>query len=647
MSRIHELDEITIDQIAAGEVVDRPSSIVKELVENAVDAGSTTITVEIKEGGISLIRVTDNGSGMEPEDVKIAFHRHATSKIRTIEDLNSLHTLGFRGEALSSIAAVAQVELLTKTKDSLSGTRYLIEGGKEGTLEEVGAPQGTSILVRNLFFNTPARRKFLKKPQTEFGYIADLMEHLALDNPTVSFRFISNGTDKFHTSGNGDLKEVIYRIYGRDVSMNLVPIRKEQGDMILEGYLGTPALNRSNRNHEHVFVNGRYIRDKVIGYALEEGYRPYLMQHKFPFAVLHLSLNPESVDVNVHPSKMEMRFHRQQLLVDFIIQAVDETLHRHEMMPDALMSEMEEVPEKPAPQPEPEKPAPQPKRAPEPFEWKRIERQQETTPEEPVYATGVTPQPIRIADENKATLWNHIVTGEPPKQETKTVIKASEQVIVERPQQMELFDDKLLSKAHKDEYHIIGQIFDTYWILTLKDKMFLVDQHAAHEKVNYERMLKKYHDHEMMSQNLEPPVVMSFTAKEAAVFEEYQDYFAALGFVVEEFGAHAYAMRAVPLDLFGCDDEKEMFVSILDELCAESANARSQNRDPEVITSKIASMACKASVKGNMSMNGMEMKALLEELLTLDNPYNCPHGRPTIITMSKYEIDRKFKRIVT
>ena len=656
MAFINELDKNTIDQIAAGEVVERPASVVKELVENAIDSGATAITVEIKGGGIDMIRVTDNGSGIEKSQIRKAFKRHATSKLKSIEDLFTIHSLGFRGEALSSIASVAQVDLITKTKDELVGTRYCINGGEEAAFEEIGAPDGSTLIIRNLFYNTPARKKFLKTPQTEGSYIGDVMEHMALDNPTISFHYINNKDDKFSTSGNGDLKEIIYRIYGRDISVSVLPFKAESDGMILEGYLGEPSINRSNRNFEIFFVNGRYIKDKVMSKALEEGYKQYLMMHKFPFAILHLRLDPSCVDVNVHPAKMEVRFNNQQQLYDFISSNVERALSQREMIPDALLGETDdedvsstaevktESPYKPvAPEKaeKPEKPA-----APQPFETLRFE-QHKISEDTPVFAKGVKAEPIKIEDSNKSAVWTRIFGDSDgsiaeKKEHPSPIIKSDNAIVVEKVTQLDLFDEKVLTKENVKEYEILGQIFGTYWIIAFKDKIFFVDQHAAHEKVNYERMLKRYKSGEMLSQMVNPPVIVALTSAEEELFLNYKQYFEKLGFNIENFGGREYAMRAIPIDLFGCESEKDMFIQILDELSHETG----LDRTPDVINYKIASMACKASVKGNTKMSRAEMEALLDELLTLDNPYNCPHGRPTIISMSKYEIDKKFKRVV-
>ncbi|WP_026660209.1 DNA mismatch repair endonuclease MutL [Butyrivibrio sp. AC2005] len=678
MAKIFELDQNTIDQIAAGEVVERPSSVVKELVENAIDSGATSITVEVQNGGTTLIRVTDNGSGIDKSEIRNAFKRHATSKLMSIDDIYRLKSLGFRGEALSSISAVSQTELITKTADELTGIRYCINGGKEESCEEIGSPTGTTIIVRDLFYNTPARKKFLKTPQTEGSYVGDIMEHMAMDNPSVSFHFINNRDDKFITSGNGDLKELIYRIYGRDVATCLVPISVTEGDYTIEGYLGEPALNRSNRNFENYFVNGRYIKDKVISKALEEGYKEYLMQHKFPFCVVHIRMNSELVDVNVHPSKMEVRFSNQPAVYEFIRKNVAEALHNHEMIPEVLRNEKEDKAfqnkvkalskknnegyEQNAsrasiqnkeynslviePIEKGEKTTEN--KIPEPFEKNRLTSDSKLKESEPVFAEGISPEPVVIEDNMKSAVWTRVFGDHtPPKSEEDSkaagpIIKGSDAIIVEKGLQLDLFDDKMLSKNNRDEYEILGQLFDTYWIIAFKDKMFIVDQHAAHEKVNYERLIKRYKEKETASQLLQPPIIVSLTSQEIDVFEKYHSAFEKLGFNIEPFGQNDYAIREVPIDLYGCENEKEMFTEILDELASDT----NLDRTPDVINYKIAGMACKASVKGNMKMSRLEMEKLIDELLTLDNPYNCPHGRPTIISMSKYEIEKKFKRVV-
>ena len=634
MPVIHLLNQNTIDKIAAGEVVERPLSVVKELTENAIDAGASSITVEIKDGGISLIRVTDNGCGIEKEQIKKAFLRHATSKITSIDDLDYVKSLGFRGEALSSIAAVAQVEVITKIKEDLTGVRYQIAGGCEEELEEVGAPDGTTFLVHNLFFNTPVRKKFLKQPQTEGGYVSDMMEHLALSHPDIAIKFIQNGQAKFHTSGNGNLKEVIYRIYGKDITDALIPFALQGEGLSISGFLGKPQLNRSNRNFETYFVNGRYVKNDIITKAVEEGYRAYLMQHKFPFFVLHFTMEPDTIDVNVHPAKMEIRLIHGSELYEQVSKAVQKQLHEIELIPDVKLSET------------PKRQFPLPK-TPEPFEVRRTAMLMEEENEyHTVAAVKELPKEPKVGDFLQKIAQNRIIGNENVGKNVSdegihaNVIKAKEHILVEKPAQLDLFEEKFLTREAKEDYRILGQIFDTYWLVAFKDKLFIIDQHAAHEKVKYERLVKELEAKQISSQMLNPPVILTLSGREETLIKEYRSYFEDLGFEMEEFGGNSMALRSMPVDLYGCN-EKELFTDILDELAENEAKGK-----PEVILHKLASMACKSAVKGNNKLDMKEMETLLDELLTLDNPYHCPHGRPTIISMSKYEIEKKFKRIV-
>lgn len=640
MSQIQVLSQSTIDKIAAGEVVERPLSVVKELTENAIDAGATAITVEIKEGGISLIRVTDNGSGIEKNQVKKAFLRHATSKITSIEDLNIVESLGFRGEALSSIAAVAQVEVITKTEKELTGVRFAISGGVEEELEEIGAPSGTTFFVRNLFFNTPVRRKFLKQPQTEGGYVADLLERLALSHPEISVKFIQNNQLKFHTSGNGNLKEIIYRIYGRDMADAVLPFEMEGNGFSVKGFLGKPEINRSNRNFETCFVNGRYVRNDIITKAMEEGYKACLMQHKFPFYVLHFTMEPGTVDVNVHPAKMEIRLIHGGELYTRLSGAVHTFFRQRELIPQVPLAEKNTEAEK-------EKQAALSRRAPEPFETRRMTMVQD----EASYGAAQPlvkeqPKPSEIQNEMQKIEGNKIIGGEISGNPLKNagihsnIIKASEHVVVERPEQLNLFEDKFLTPKARQEYQILGQIFDTYWLVAFQDKLFIIDQHAAHEKVKYERLVKELEDKSVSAQMINPPVVITLTGKEEEVLLQMAENFKALGFEIEAFGSGSYVLRGMPADLYGCS-EKEFFMDILDEIADNPMKGT-----PDVILHKLASMACKAAVKGNHEMAMAEAEALIDELLTLEDPYHCPHGRPTIISMTKYEMEKKFKRIV-
>lgn len=647
MAEIRLLDSNTIDKIAAGEVVERPSSVVKELVENAMDAGADAITVEIRDGGCSFIRVTDNGDGIEKNQIRKAFFRHATSKISTAEDLYHIHSLGFRGEALSSIAAVSMVELITKTKDSLTGIHYRLDGGVEKEFSEIGAPEGTTMIARELFFNTPVRKKFLKTPATEGSYVSDLMEHMALSRPDVAFQFMVNGNVRFHTSGNGDLKEIIYRIYGREIAGQLLPFHAQMEGVSIDGFLGSPSVVRSNRNFEFFFVNGRYIRSPLLSKGLEAGYKAWLMQHKFPFALLHLTSDPENIDVNVHPSKMEVRFSDQPGLYAFLEEQVREAMHRREMIPDVKLDE-------PAAGRKKEQPAPKEQKVKE--EQTKRETQKETVvPPMPPVAPR---KPVPAADEGRKAGPEKEVSpnSEPAAREKKEKPEAPQpfetarrsrqlqeeeaQYTVSEAKQMELFDGKLLSEEAAKSYQIIGQVFDTYWLVQYEERLLIIDQHAAHEKVKYEALVKKLREGQVDSQNLAPPMILNLSAMEAHTLQEYGDYFARMGFEIEDFGGNAVAVRAVPCDLYG-HYEKDFLQGILDELEEEPPRGT-----PAIIAEKLASMACKSAVKGNMRISTKEMEALLDQLLSLENPYHCPHGRPTIITMSKYELEKKFKRIV-
>lgn len=612
MTKIQLLDNATIDKIAAGEVVERPASVVKELVENAIDAKATAITVEIKEGGISFIRVTDNGEGIPEDQVREAFLRHATSKIRNAADLHHIHSLGFRGEALSSIAAVAQVEMMTRHREALLGVHYCIEDGREISFSQAGVPEGTTILVKNLFFHTPARRKFLKTPATEGGYIADLCEHLAMSKPEISIRFIVNGQVKFHTSGNGDRKEIIYRIFGREFIKELISVEALERGMRLSGFLGKPVLNRSNRNFENCFVNGRYIKSSLLYKAIEEGYRPYLMQHKFPFVVLYIEVEPEQIDVNVHPAKMDIRITDGPAYMDFITRTIGDALKERELMPD--MESLAAVPSRPISHPV------ERKAVPEPFEQKRMEE----------YQVRET-----FSYESEGEEKGQILP-----QKMTVSIKEEIQSDFNQPKQLDLFEERILKEENKYSFRILGQVFDTYWLINFEDKLLFVDQHSAHEKVKFEKLMAEYKQGQVMTQNLQPPLVVHLTQKEEAALNEYQEYFKSLGFVWEDFGSHSIAMREMPVDLYG-KTEKAFFEEILDELVENGCKGT-----PEVIQEKIISMSCKAAVKGNQAMSSLEMESLIQQMLKLENPYHCPHGRPTMISMSKQELEKKFKRIV-
>ena len=648
MPHIQVLDQVTIDKIAAGEVIERPASVVKELVENAIDAGATSVTVEIKDGGISLIRIMDNGCGIEHDEVRSAFLRHSTSKIRTVEDIAHIRSLGFRGEALSSIAAVTQTELITKTPDAELGTRYVIEGGKEVALEETGAPNGTTFLVRQLFYNVPARRKFLKTPVTEAGHIQDLLIHLTLSHPEVSFLFISNGQEKLRTSGRGKLKDVIYQVYGRDVAANLLDIDYEKGGLRISGYLGKPVITRGNRNFENFFVNGRYVKSPMISKSLEDAYRDFTMQHKFPFAVLHFHVDGEEIDVNVHPTKMELRFQRQQEVYNTVFEGVHRRLLEPELIQKAEVPDPVTVPEASAPEKKPEervKPGEspfllKPKPAVKPEPAAEAPDMQEAHDED--YFIRKMRERVMAYHERSSSAE---VSGadriyRPEKQEER--IRESVKYAAEsKPEQLDLFEEHFLKREVRAEYKLIGQVFDTYWLVQYQDSLYIIDQHAAHERVLYERTLKGMKDRAFTSQYLSPPIILSLTMQEAELLRENMDRFARIGFEIEPFGGEEYAVRAVPDNLFSIA-KKELLMEMIDDL----ADGISTSMTPELIDEKVASMSCKAAVKGNSRLSAQEVDALIGELLTLDNPYHCPHGRPTIIAMTKKELEKKFKRIV-
>lgn len=759
MSKISVLDENTINQIAAGEVIERPAAVVKELVENAIDAGANAVTVEIKEGGISLIRITDNGSGIEEEDMPLVFLRHSTSKIRTADDLLKVSSLGFRGEALSSIAAIAQVELVTKTNEAFSGLRYQIAGGEERSLEHIGCPNGTTFIIRNLFYNTPARKKFLKSPVTEAGYISDLMERLAISHPGISFKFINNGQIKLHTSGNNSLKDVIYNVYGRDITSNLLLLEGSSGEISVDGYIAKPLVSRGNRNYENYFINGRYVKSALVSKAIEEAYRPYIMLHRYPFTSLHIHINSELIDVNVHPAKLEIRFKNGEEVYQLLYHAVKNALEGKEMIPAVLLTEEKET-------------VKIEQNIPEPFEEKRRQEflEEKIPPEKSLFFsekslplsekflpptensrnpgqgyqtndggrikhTGYAPVNHSLNPAyNKNYMGNHSILNSTGVEnsvdiknnsENRERIKETEigklhEVVTEAPayvregvtasrdmgednnnfglkdevsnnhskdgdnnlgqkdEKSNNLSDKVrhneviikdgllaesteynpgsannrLSYIEKAEqlsfiseeaiksHRIIGQVFATYWIVEFGDKMFFIDQHAAHEKVLYEKIMNSLKEKQYSSQYVEPPLILSLTMREEEALKKHLKYLNEIGFEIEEFGGKEYAVRAIPNDLFGLA-QSEILIELIDGLVDEV-----YNETPELLLEKIASMSCKAAVKGNHRLSQEEAKALIEELLTLENPYHCPHGRPTIISMSKYEMEKKFKRIV-
>ena len=618
MPNIAILNQETIDKIAAGEVVERPCSVVKELVENAIDAGSTAITVEIKEGGISFIRITDNGCGIERDQVAVAFYRHSTSKIRSAEDLLTVKSLGFRGEALSSISAVARVELITKTYDELTGTRYVIEGSKELSNEEIGAPDGTTFIVKDLFYNVPARRKFLKTAQTEGSYISDMVEKLALSHPDISFKFINNNQTKLHTSGNGNRKDIIYHIFGREISSSLLEVKHECEYFKVEGFIGKPVITRGNRNYENYFINGRYVKSNILSRAIEEAYKSFLMQHQYPFTVLYFTFFSE-LDVNVHPTKMELRFDNNNEIYVELCDTIYAILSHKEMIPEVPVDST----------PAPKKIVHEYKEPiPEPFEKRRI-NEVRAAESRSVYGQSVT-----------STVKNYSATEPAAKApETSTAYEPA-QVVTGTQQTLGDYDKVFLTESSKKQFSIIGQLFKTYWLIEFEDKLYIIDQHAAHEKVLYEKTMARLANKDFTSQRISPPIVMTLDARECEMLEKYRPQIEQFGYEVEHFGGKEYMISAIPDNLFNID-MKDLFIDMLDDF----SNATGR-QTPDIISEKVASMSCKAAVKGNDKLTLPEINKLIDELLSLDNPYNCPHGRPTIISMSKYEIEKKFKRIV-
>ena len=643
MPNIAILNQETIDKIAAGEVVERPCSVVKELVENAIDAGSTAITVEIKEGGISFIRITDNGCGIEREQVAVAFYRHSTSKIRSAEDLLTVKSLGFRGEALSSISAVARVELITKTYDELTGTRYVIEGSKELSNEEIGAPDGTTFIVKDLFYNVPARRKFLKTAQTEGSYISDMVEKLALSHPDISFKFINNNQTKLHTSGNGNRKDIIYHIFGREISSSLLEVKHECEYFKVEGFIGKPVITRGNRNYENYFINGRYVKSNILSRAIEEAYKSFLMQHQYPFTVLYFTFFSE-LDVNVYPTKMELRFDNNNEIYVELCDTIYAILSHKEMIPEVPVDST----------PAPKKIVHKYKEPiPEPFEKRRI-NEVRAAESRSVYGQSVTSaakapavneqltdntSKMQTAKASASALVAGTGNSVEPKPETSTAYEPA-QVVTGTQQTLGDYDKVFLTESAKKQFSIIGQLFKTYWLIEFEDKLYIIDQHAAHEKVLYEKTMARLANKDFTSQRISPPIVMTLDARECEMLEKYRPQIEQFGYEVEHFGGKEYMISAIPDNLFNID-MKDLFIEMLDDF----SNATGR-QTPDIITEKVASMSCKAAVKGNDKLTLPEINKLIDELLSLDNPYNCPHGRPTIISMSKYEIEKKFKRIV-
>ncbi len=631
MAEIKVLDQQTINQIAAGEVIERPASVVKELVENAVDAGASAVTVEIKDGGISFIRVTDNGCGISKVQVPVAFLRHSTSKIRSALDLMTVSSLGFRGEALSSIAAVGQVELVTRVTGALTGTRYVIWGGEEKSIEEIGAPEGTTFLVRNLFYNTPARKKFLKTAQTEAGYVAVLLERMALSRPDISFRLIVNNQTKLHSAGNHKVKDLLYQLYGREITSNLLPVTAKGELLKISGFIGKPILSRGNRNYQHYFINGRYVRSSIVSKAIEDAYQGRLMQHKYPFTVLYLTIDPNLIDVNVHPTKMELRFSDNEQVYKEVFAAVQAGFLDKELIPQVTVGKEEPAKDMPLKQetlneqqkkPENAQSANQPKIA-------------SITPVQPLKPVRA-PEPFE--QNRRAQMMVRETGGYETEPQTVTVQKPT--APTSKPEQLNLFEEKILTQTARMKYRFIGQLFDTYWLIQFGNEFLIMDQHAAHEKILFERMMKKLKSkQEIFTQSMNPPAIITLSAVEEDILNRHMAEFKHAGYEIEPFGGKEYALYGVPADLPKINGEA-FFRELIDRLGESGVS------DSTLILETIASMSCKAAVKGNHLMSLPEAEKLVDQLMTLENPYSCPHGRPTIIRMSKAELEKKFSRIV-
>lgn len=709
MADITVLDQSTINKIAAGEVVERPASVVKELLENAIDAQATAVTIEIKDGGCAMVRVTDNGSGIPKDQIPLAFLRHATSKIRSVEDLFTISSLGFRGEALASIAAVAQVELITKTSGSLTGSRYQIEGGEERGFEEVGAPDGTTFIARNLFYNTPARKKFLKTSMTEGAHVAALVEKIALSHPDISIRFIQNNQNKLYTSGNHNLRDLIYTVFGREIAANLLEVDVSEGDVRVTGFIGKPVIARSNRNYENYFINGRYIRSNVISKGIEEAYKPFMMQHKYPFTMLHFTIQPDTLDVNVHPTKMELRFSDGEGVYQSVVKAVSDALAHKELIPEVELIDKREqesaaLAKRLAPGPEPFEvnrregfrqknasvsysgmPLPGPSFVNERAgDWMKgrgaLEAARVQTAagmpengqngvqtaagvpgngENGIQAAGVPGsghngmpmgrQAPGQPDDGAVVRGGQHAAARPGEnqsdQQTRAGCEGQPDSVSEAPnapvaQQMDLFDGKLLDPKARLKHKLIGQLFDTYWMVEYNEQLFIIDQHAAHEKVLYEKTVNMLKTRQYDTQMVEPPIILTLNMNEEVLLDKYLSYFTGMGFEIEPFGGREHAVRGVPANLFSIA-RKDLLIEMIDSLSDDLSVHK-----PDIIYEKVASMSCKAAVKGRHTMSAAEANELIDQLLDLENPYACPHGRPTIVSMTKYELEKKFKRIV-
>jgi len=727
MGKIVLLDELTINKIAAGEVIERPASVVKEMVENSIDAGATSITVEIKNGGISYIRITDNGKGIAKDDTEIAFERHATSKIRQASDIETIHSMGFRGEALASIAAVANVELITKTAEDEIGTRVVVEAGKILEEGEIGCKTGTSITVKNLFFNTPVRYKFLKKDFTESGYIEDVVTRIALVHPEISFKLINTGKVVIQTTGNGDIQAVIYAIYGKNIAENVLKVDYTYEDIHITGVIGKPEIARSNRSNQIFFVNKRYIKDKILSGAIEKGYKGLLTIGKYAFSILNIDMDPSKVDVNVHPAKLEVRFSDESKIFKSVYHAVNDTLLKNDLIKNSekeddksystnsslfgnrvssttaqiqkntfnsllelqkkikadLEKSKKDVNYNPFKTDEENnkttvKVSEENNKVTEPVneETNKVEPQITNVgdnlnkPEiknnevETKVDTSVEEKKLNVEELEKASkeidkqienlsnenikeddkkesfdeMYYKIFGTKPPKTEEEEIKKETPQEL-SKEDNTTLFDNIKDDYKYKQQYKFIGIVFNTYIIFEMDDEMYIMDQHAAHERIMFEKVKKNfYSDEEKDSQLMLLPDIITLTHKEMDIARENMELFRKAGFIIEEFGDNTIKISGTPSICINLNT-RELFLETLDEI-----NSVARTAKQEIENKFLATIACKAAVKAHMVLSKEEVESLMDELLKLPNPFTCPHGRPTVIKMSKYEIERKFER---
>ena len=689
MGKIVLLDELTINKIAAGEVIERPASVVKELVENSIDAGATNITVEIQNGGISKIRIIDNGSGMSKDDLEFAFERHATSKIRKAADLENVKSMGFRGEALASIAAIAHVELVSKTEDDNIGHKIVVEGGKILEIEDSASQKGTTITVSNLFFNTPVRYKFLKKDFTEAGYIEDAVTRIAIANPNIAIKLINGNKTIIQTNGNGDLKTVIYTIYGKEIAEGLLEVNYEYEGIKVTGAIGKPEIARNNRSYQMFFVNKRYIKDKTLSAGVEQAFKGLIPIGKYGVVVLNIEIEPNKIDVNVHPTKLEIRFQEEQKVFKAIYHSVKDTLLKGDLVKEVerepVVEEQKlEVNQEPVKLEENQIKTEQvvePKVETEDIKksgfmglFKKKEKDADefienysTNTLQEIFAQKSAGQPeeVEIPTQEQKNKMEDIIEKqkelENPKVEEPTSKDFDEMYVktfgkLPETQKIEENSNKIDIKTLKEvenisvfeekdnyntipKYKFIGALFSTYLVIEMKDEIYIIDQHAAHERVMYEKVKKNFYNNmEKDSQIMLLPDIIELSHKERAIVKENTDLFKKAGFIIEEFGDNTIRLIGVPslcMDL----DTKELFLEILDEIDTVAITAKQEKEDKFIST-----IACKAAVKANMKLTNEEVDTLMRQLLVLPNPFTCPHGRPTAIKMTRYDIERKFNR---